>query len=160
MPGQPINRQAIKNALLALSASITFTTAINGLSTWASPPSRRLKLWASVDPSRQPACFLVQHRETYTTHGAGQLTRRYLDLGFWCYAPTGDESIVGDDLLDLMESGFETVLKPDNPQRNELTLNGLVSWCRITREDSMFIRDPGDIDGQALLVLPVRILVP
>jgi hypothetical protein len=104
--------------------------------------------------------FLVQHREGRIAAGAGNLMRRYLDLGLWCYAPTGDESIVGDDLLDLMESALEDVLVPDDPQRNELTLGGLVYWTRIVREDNMLIRDPGDIDSQALLVLPVRVLIP
>ena len=162
MPGLPVNRAAIKNALLAKATLVTFSSPINGFSTWAQAPSRRLKLWANVDPSVQPACFLVQHREEYNVDGAGRLTRRYLEMGFWCYAPTGDagSAILGDDWLDLMESGFETALKPDDPQRNELTLGGLVSWCRISHQNGMPIRDPGDIDGQALLVLPIRILLP
>jgi len=83
-------------------------------------------------------------------------------MGFWCYAPTGDvdSGTVGDDWLDLMESALEAALAPDDPVRNELTLGKLVFWCRIMRQDNLFIRDPGDIDGQALLVLPVRILIP
>lgn len=163
MPGLPVDRAAIKNALLAKATSITFSSPINGFSTWAQAPSRRLKLFNNVDVSTQPACFLVQHREEYRVDGVGRLTRRYLDMGFWCYAPTGDPTtsgVLGDDWLDIMESGFETALAPDNPTINELTLGGLVYWCRIMRQDNMFIRDPGDIDGQALLVLPVRILLP
>ena len=158
-PGSPVDRSAIKNTLLSLGASATFTSSINGATTWVSTPSRRLKLWNNVDPSAQPAMFLVQHREQYERYGVG-LVRRYLDMGFWCYARSDVEGTVGDDLLDLMESGLEGALKPDDTTRNELTLGGLVYWCRITREDGLFIRDPGDIDGQALLVLPVRILIP
>ena len=165
MPGLPVDRAAIKNALLARATAATFSTPVNGFSTWASAPSRRLKLFNQVDPSAQPACFLVQHRETYQRRGTGQLTRRYLDMGFWCYAPTGtpDAGIIGDDLLDLMEGALEAQLQPDDPVRHELTLGGLLApsgWCQIVREDNLFIRDPGDIDGQALLVLPVRILLP
>jgi len=159
MPGQPVNRAAIKNALLAKLGTATFTSPINGHSTWVST-SRRLKLWSSVDATQQPALFLVQHREDYEQSGVGQLVRRYLNLGAWCYAPTGADGIVGDDLIDLMESAIEAVLTPDNPERNELTLGGLVYWCRIWRQGGVFIRDPGDIDGQALLVLPIRILLP
>jgi hypothetical protein len=121
---------------------------------------RRLKLWNAVDPSVQPAMFMVQHREQYEVRGEGRLTRRYLDLGFWCYAPTASDDIIGDDLLDAMETGLEDALQPDDASRNELTLAGLCQWARIMREDNMFIRDPGDIDGQALLVLPVRVLIP
>lgn len=153
-------RNQIKTALLARLATVTFATAINGFSTWANTPSRRLKLWNAVDPSAQPALFLVQHREGYLQSGVGTLARRYLDMGCWCYAPTGSETAVGDDYLDLMEEGIEAVLGPDDPQRNELTLGGLCYWCRATREDGLFVRDPGDIDGQALLVFPIRILIP
>jgi hypothetical protein len=166
MPGLPVNRAAIKNALLARATAATFTTPINGFSTWAQPPSRRLRLFNQVDTAAQPACFLVQHRETYERRGTGHLVRRYLDMAFWCYAPTGDAAatspIIGDDLLDLMEEALEAQLQPDDPVRNELTLGGLLpsGWCQIVRQDNMFIRDPGDLDGQALLVLPVRILLP
>lgn len=155
-----IDRNAVKNALLARLATATFAEPVNGFSTWAQPPSRRLKLFNKVDPSAQPACFLVQHREAYLQSGVGTLARRYLDMGVWCYAPTGDEGTIGDQYLDLMEAGIEATLTPDSPQRNELTLGGLVYWCRITRDDGLFVRDPGDIDGQALLVLPIRILLP
>jgi len=158
-PGRPQDRAQIKNALFNLALTAQFSVPINGYTTWASS-SRRLKLWVNVDSSQQPAVFLVQHREGRIASGSGNLIRRHLDMGFWCYAPTGDESVIGDDLLDIMESALEAVLLPDDPGRNELTLGGLVHWARIIREDNMLIRDPGDIDGQALLVLPVRILLP
>jgi hypothetical protein len=163
MPGLPVDRAAIKSALFTRLQSATFSVPINGFTTWAQT-SRRLKLFNNVDPSNQPAMFLVQHHETYEQYGTGRLTRRFLNMGVWCYAPTGEESIVGDDLLDLMETAIETVLQPDDPFRNELTLGGLLTpnngWCRIDRRDGMFIRDPGDIDNQALLIMPIRILLP
>lgn len=159
MSGLPFDRQAVKNALFALAQSATFTQPVNGSTSWMFT-SRRLKLWNAVDPSLQPAMFMVQHREGYESRGSGRLIRRFLDMGLWCYAPTNGDDVIGDDLLDSMESGLEGALQPDDPVKNELTLGGLCYWARIIREDNMFIRDPGDIDGQALLVLPVRILVP
>jgi hypothetical protein len=158
VPGSPVNRLAIKTALFNRVSSVTFSPTINGQSTWINP-GRRLKMFNRIDPSAQPTMFMVQHRETYERYGVG-LVRRYLDMGLWCYASTADESVIGDDLLDVMESSLETALSPDDPTRNELTLSGLVSWCRIRKDNNMFIRDPGDIDGQALLVLPVQILIP
>jgi hypothetical protein len=159
MPGQPFDRQAIKNALFALAQTAVFPIPVNGQTTWQET-GRRLKLWDRVDPSAQPAMFMVQHREQYEVRGEGRLTRRYLDMGFWCYAPTGSDGVIGDDWLDAMETGLEVALQPDDASRNELTLGGVCQWARIMREDNMFIRDPGDIDGQALLVLPVRVLIP
>lgn len=161
-PGSPVNLALIKNTLLALGASVTFSTPINGFSTWAVPPSRRLKLWNQVDNSIQPAAFLVQHRERYEKSGVG-LTKRYLEMGFYCYAPAGDPTsgLIGDDMLDIMISGFEAAFQAaSDATRNEVTLNGLVYWCRINKGGGLFIRDPGDLDNQAMLVLPVEILLP
>lgn len=158
--GGPVDRSAIKNALLALAVAVAFPYPVNGASSWALPPSRRLILWNQCPI--QPRCFLVQHREGYQTHGTGRLTRRWLECGFWCYAQSGDATsgVLGDEYLDAMEYGLEQALAPDDPGRGELTLGGLVYWARIDRVDGLFVRDPGDIDGQALLVLPVRILLP
>lgn len=157
--GQPRDRKVIKNALFTLAQAATFPYTVNGASTWLSS-SRRLKLFNAVDPTVQPAMFMVQHQETYLTNKEGHLTKRFLEMGLWCYARTTDPDIIGDDLLDSMLSGLEAALAPDDANRIELTLGGLVYWARIWKSSNMFIRDPGDIDGQALLVLPVRILLP
>ncbi len=156
-----LDRNAIKNSLLALCATAVFASPINGFSTWAQPPSRRLKLWTAVDPSVQPALFLTQHSEDYERKGVGNLVRRWLNVQLWCYAPTGDpisSGIVGDSLLDIMEQALEAVLQPPIGY-DELQIDGTY-WVRIMKQSGLFIRDPGDIDGQALLVLPVRILLP
>lgn len=158
-PGQPVNRETIKAAIFARVITATFGSAINGRTTWGLT-SRRLKLFNDVDPSVQPALFMVQHRETYETYGSGHMVKRFLDIGLWCYAPTGHTDVIGDQYLDLMESALEATLAPDDPIQVELTLGGLVAWVRITKEDNTFIRDPGDIDGQALLILPIRVLIP
>lgn len=154
-------RSQCKDALLALLTPVVFPDEVNGSTTWASPPSRRLKMFNAIDPSAQPALFIVQHREFYDAKGFGIPPKRYLEVGLWCFAPTGGDDIVGDELLDSMEEGIETIMnKPDDLMRNELTLGGLCYYAKIDRESNLFIRDPGDIDGQALLILPVRILLP
>jgi hypothetical protein len=157
---QPFNRTLVKTRLLALLQNVVFPNPINSFTTWVNPATRRLKLFNQVDPSTQPACFLVQHKEDYVSVRAGNLSTRYLDMGVWCYAPTGTEGVTGDDYLDWMEYGLEGVLLPDDPIRNELTLGQSCYWCRAMRRDGLYIRDPGDIDGQALLVFPIRILLP
>lgn len=159
MAGQPVNLAAIKNELLRRINTTVFSGTINGATTWATPATRRLKMWGNVDKGAQPTAFLVQHNERYESYGVG-FVKRYLDMGLWCYAPSGDETVIGDDLLDFMTSGLETALAADDPARNELTLGGLVYWCRIMRGSGLYIRDPGDIDGQAMLVLPIVILIP
>ena len=153
-------RSEAKNRIVTLLNTAVFQEPIAGKTTWGTAATRRLKLWPAVDPSIQPACFLVQHREGYDNSGVGSLVRRWMYCCAWCYARTDDPSIVGDDLLDTMTAAIETALASDDPIRDELTLNGLVYWVKIDMSSSMYIRDPGDIDGQALLVLPITVLIP
>lgn len=156
-------RSRIKDALLELLVDVVFPSPVNGQTTWATPPTRRLKMFNQIDTSMQPALFMTQHREMYRSERAGTPPRRWMEVNLWCFAPTGgpESDIIGDELLDNMEEGIETVMnRVDDVMRNELTLGGLCYYCRIDRSAGLFIRDPGDIDGQALLVLPVGILMP
>jgi len=146
---------------LTLVSNVTFPDSVNGHSTWVGTPTRRLKLFDQVDSSIQPTMFMVQHREGYSNRGVGLPPRRWLEVGLWCYARSGSDTDVGDLYLDSMEEAIENKLNvPDDLMRNELTLGGLCYWVKINRESNLFIRDPGDIDGQALLILPIEILLP
>lgn len=154
----PLRTQA-KNAIRTLVAGVTFPSAVQDKSTWVSV-SRKLKMFNDLDPSIQPCCFVVQHGETYESKYEGVPPRRIMEIGLWCFAYPGSE-VDGDDYLDSMEEGIENAFATiDDVMRNELTLGGLVYSAKIERRGNLFIRDPGDIDGQALLILPVRILLP
>ncbi len=151
-------RSQIKNAVKNLAATVTFPSLVNGESTWLEV-SRRLAMFNLIE--QQPACFVVQHREPYENrHVGGVPPLRILSVGLWCFARTGGEGIEGDELLDSMFEGIETVFDRPDSITGELTLGGLCEYCNIDRRDNMLIRDPGDIDGQALLVVPLRIVVP
>ena len=153
-------RTDVKNALANLMLQVEFETPVNGKTTWAMV-SRRLKMFNQIDPTMQPACFVVQHREFYENRGMGTPPVRILNVGLWAFAPTSDPDVVGDDLIDTMFDAIEVVLnKPDDIMQNELTLGGLCTYCNIDRRDNLLIRDPGDIDGQALLIVPLRIMLP
>jgi hypothetical protein len=146
--------------MMIRAATVTFPSAVNGQTSFQFL-SRRLREFDQIDPTAQPACFGVQHRETYTNRGVGTPAVRVLDFGFWCFARTDDPSIEGDDLLDSMFEGIEAAFgTPDDVMKNELTLGGLAYYVKIDQRDNMLIRDPGDIDGQALLIVPFRIMLP
>jgi hypothetical protein len=144
-------------AILARIAAVTFQSPIGGLTTWASAPSLKLRLWADVAADQQPAAFLVTHRELDEYRGLGLLRRR-LDLGIWCYSRS--DNSIGQTDLDSMMAGFEEQFGADavdDYSTNQLTLGGLVYWCRI--EGKVF-KDPGDIDGQTLLIVPLSVEWP
>ena len=56
--------------------------------------------------------------------------------------------------MEAFEAAF---LVPDNFSTNSNTLNGLVYWCRI--EGKVF-KDPGDLDSQTLLIVPIIVEMP
>jgi hypothetical protein len=156
-------RSTVKLSLFNLLKTATFGDPINGFSTWAFA-SQRLKMFGSIDKGQQPALFLAQHHEQYERRGSGLPPRIYILTGAWCFFPSGDDAIIGDQILDTLTAAIEAVLQPPpGTARNEQTLGGLLDpsgWVRVDMTASIYIRDPGDIDGQGLLVLPIRIMLP
>lgn len=148
-------RGDIRTAVYTLIQSMTFSTPINGQSTWVRT-GERLKLWGDVPPSQQPAAFITAHRGPYEYRGLG-LARRRLQLQAWCYARTDDTTINGQDYLDTMMDSFEAAFQVDFPSENLLTLTRTVYFCRI--EGTVF-NDPGDVDNQALLIVPLLVEMP
>jgi hypothetical protein len=148
---------AIGNAI----QSITFATAINGAVNWrnqilnSSGVPNKLRLWSTVSAEEQPAAFLVTHLERDEYRGLG-LVRRRLELGVWCYSRA--DNAPGAPDLDVMVKALEgAIITPDNFSTNCNTLGGLVYWCRI---EGRLFKDPGDIDSQALLILPIVVEMP
>lgn len=153
----PTDREDIYNALFAVISDVAFSTPIGptAATTWVFT-SRRLKLWNEVPADSQPAMFLTDHDEDYTQPGRGQPPRRFLPAKIWCYARC-DGDLVGSTILNIMMTALESVLTPDDRTANVQTLGGLVSRCWI---EGSVLKDPGDLDNQALLAVPVRILWP
>lgn len=148
------SRNEVMAAVLATIKGISFPQLVMGASTW-NTVSNKLRLWADVSSDQQPAAFLVTHKEIDEYRGLGLLRRR-LELGIWCYTKVGEEH--GANQLDtLMEAFEQTFAQADNPSDNTNTLGGLVYWIRI---EGRVFKDPGDIDGQTLLIVPIIVEMP
>ena len=143
-------REDIFQALFALSDGVA----------WGSPPrgfihrSRRVAMWS--DLPAQPALCQAEHDEdieevtglsAVTTLSASWLI--YHDVGKDPEAVPAQESNL---ILDVVQALFPAG-DPDNVQ----TLDGLVHHCFISGK---LFKDPGDLDGQALIIVPIKILVP
>ncbi len=147
-------RDQVMAVILAKLQSMTFAAPINGATSWRTV-SDRLRLWGDVAPDQQPAVFLVTHREQDDYRGLG-LYRRRLELGLWCYSRS--DSAPGAPDLDTMMEAFEAAFNvADNMSTNSNTLGGLVYWCRI---EGKTLKDPGDLDNQTLLVVPLVVEMP
>lgn len=147
-------RNQVMTAILNIIQGMTFAQPINGATTW-NTVSNVLRLWGDVSSDQQPAAFLVTHREHDEYRGLGLLRRR-LELGVWCYSRC--DSTPGAPQLDTMMEAFEAAFNvPDDFSTNSNTLGGLVYWCRI---EGRVFKDPGDLDKQTMLIVPLIVEMP
>jgi hypothetical protein len=150
------SREAIMEALVARLAQMQFATPINGCDSWALL-SRRLKLWSDVASADQPALFITEHGETigYSAEALPGKSTLNVDLFVYISAGKDPDSIPARD-LNIALDALAACLAPD-PAIGRQTLGGLVTHCRI---EGRIVKDPGDLDGQGLALVPVKILAP
>lgn len=143
-----VARETIMTALVALLA------AVPGIKTG---PLRRLQLWSQVP--NQPAMFLRNAGDDYPARAANGLpAKTTMHVEVWLYAKVGtDPSAVPGVVLNGLVDAVEAALQPTPATANRQTLGGLVSHCWIEGRIEM---DPGDLDGQAKAIIPLRILGP
>jgi hypothetical protein len=123
--------------------------------------SRRVKLFSDVPSSQQPACFQAEWNDS-----AAQVTNEpykwELDVNWIIYQSVGnDKGAVPATENNLILDGVRKVLapQPSDPgfpdERN--TLGGLAYKVFIS---GRVFKDPGDLDNQGMLVVPIKVLVP
>lgn len=144
-----IDREAIFTALFARAAEIA----------WGEPPqafaylSRRVRL--ADDLPALPALCQAEHAETLA-QVSGQPHRRTLAAAWMVHHATSDPDAIPAVTNNLILDAIEAVLAADDAS-GCCTLGGIVHHCWIEGE---VFKDPGDLDGQALLIVPIRMLVP
>lgn len=157
-------RSQITQALLPLIQAITFPALANGgATTWVTGPTdpinttlpRKLRLFSDVPKDQQPACFMTMHREIdeYRNLGAFRTRLEYL---IYVYIDASENS-AAEDLDNILEGILKIFLAPDNFSSGQFTINGMVYWARV---EGRILKDPGDIDKQALLLVPIIVEMP
>jgi len=123
--------------------------------------SRRVKLFSDVSSAEQPACFQAEHI-TLEEQKTSMPYKSTMELWWIIYQNVGtDPNALGAVENNLILRGVRRALapKPDDPgfhdKRN--TLGGLVHHCFI---GGRIFKDPGDIDAQGMIALPIKVLVP
>lgn len=142
-----MSRNAVFDALLALS-DITWgngATFVERL--------RRLKMW---DKAPIPSLYQIEGTENVASLD-GQLDKRTLRANWIVYHRGGKDQAatpaqVSNDILDALETAF----RPTLPGARQ-TLGGLAYRAFI---DGAIHKDNGDLDGQALLIVPITIILP
>lgn len=120
--------------------------------------SRRLKMWTEVAPADQPAIFTVQRHETSkVTTRMPTIHELYVDIVLYGNNGGQDQSGVAPmSILNPIVDAIEAKLLP-SAGAMEQTLGGLVERCRI---DGDIQTDEGALGDQAVVIIPVTILVP
>lgn len=121
--------------------------------------SRRVVLFGECPA--QPACYQAEHGDV-VAQVTGMPYKTILEAKWIIYQNiTKDPKALGAVENNLIIQGCYASLapRPTDPgfsdQRN--TLDGLVHHCFIS--GSLF-KDPGDLDGQGMMVIPIKVLVP
>jgi hypothetical protein len=144
-----MDREAVFNALFARATAVA----------WGDPPARfayaarRVRLYP--DLPALPALCQAEHDETHVAT-AGLYPKRTLGAAWMIHHATADPQATPASVNNAILDAVEAQLSPDSAD-GCCTLGGLVAHCWIEGE---VFKDPGDLDGQALLIVPIRMLVP
>lgn len=145
-------RNQVYRALLALTAPY-----VGDSPRLLRSASRKFKHYDRVSKDLQPALFQSEPSEAVTHQTS--MPYRWVWRAWWTvYFPSDPENDsdlpadLSNDLLDMMESA----LAP-KPYEEKQTLAGLVFDVAI---DGEVMKVNGDDDGQGLLAVPIRLLIP
>lgn len=132
---------------------------VAGAYAWKLGPARRLKLWSDVPAMSRPACFLFEGGQETYSWSESAAPKRAIEVRLFIYLNAKDPAVAGaallNDVLDKLDGAF--ALSGADLATGRNTLGGAVHHCRI---DGKALKDPGDLDGDALLIVPVKLILP
>lgn len=158
-----VTREQIFGALFAITERVQWDVSQSDtpdLRTFKTR-TRRIKLFSDVPDKEQPWIGQAEHGETINKNTTLPY-RRVFKAQWMVYhqegkQPKSEPTILNNLIIDAIEQAMAPL--PTDPgfldERN--TLSGLVHHCYI---DGEVFKDPGDIDNQALIIVPITILVP
>jgi hypothetical protein len=121
--------------------------------------SRRLKLWSEVPATMRPALFQLESGpETYQWPSPAA-PKRTFEARLFLYFDARDPSTPGASAINMALDAIDAALAPSGADTSggRQTLGGAVHDCKIT---GVPVRDTGDLDGDALAVVSVRLVGP
>jgi len=146
------SRETVLSALFTLFSSVVFSSPVSGKTGFVSV-SRRLKLWSDVPKTDRPALFMVCHGETSLYRAENLPAYQKLNVRLFVYTDSADTSQIPDTDISVILDAIDAALSP-GPGEQRFTLGGLVSHCRV---DGEILRDPGDIDHDGLIIVPISV---
>jgi hypothetical protein len=121
--------------------------------------SRRMKLWGEVPSSMRPAFFQLESGPESYQWASPAVPRRTFEAKLFLYFASQDPATPGSIAINAALDAIDAALAPAGvdaaPGRQ--TLGGAVHDCKIA---GVPVRDPGDLDGDGLAVVSVRLVLP
>ena len=140
---------------LALEALFT---RISGAYAWGNAPSRRLKMWTDVPASQRPAMFQFEGGRGSYAWSNTAYAKRTIEARLFIYVASSDAQ-PGAPQLTAIQDAIDTIMMPTGIDfatgRN--TLGGTAYNARVK---DVPVIDPGDLDGDGLLVIQIEIILP
>jgi len=144
-----MSREAAFSALFA---------AVSGAYAWGLA-SRRMKVWSEVPAALRPAVFQLESGpETYQWASPAK-PKRTLEAKLFLYFDARDPTAPGASQINAALDAIDAALAPAGADANlgRQTLGGAVHDCKIV---GVPVRDTGDLDGDGLAVVSVRLILP
>jgi len=143
-----VTREAVIDALFA-----TLTGGAAGAA--YKTTGRRLILWTKV--AEQPALFLRHIGDEVLPRPTGMPPKVIIECEVWLYSNAGGDPDISPEIaMNGLLDSVEISLQPA-PGFNAQTLGGVVAHAWIEGKIDMH---PGDLGGQAIAIVPVKMLVP
>ena len=149
-----ISRETILVALYQRLKVVSFSQPVRGKTTFTIT-SRRLKHWADVARADRPALFMTCHGENPLYRSESTPSYQKFDVKIFVYLDTGEVSpnYTPDTDISVILDALDSSISPGVGEQRQ-TLGGLVSHCRV---DGEILRDPGDIDGDGIIIYPISV---
>jgi len=133
-------------------------SAVSGAYAWGLA-SRRMKLWSEVPAALRPALFQFESGPEAYQWPSPATPKRTLEVKLFLYFDARDPTVPGASALNAALDAIDAALAPAGADLalGRQTLGGAVHDCKIS---GVPVRDPGDLDGDGLAVVAVRLVLP
>jgi hypothetical protein len=121
--------------------------------------SRRFQTWDTIAGVDKPALYMTIHKETHAKGKNITPAVRTLDVDVYIFINTGlDPNLIPEtvlnNLIDKIDPETGGVLAPLSGSSQQ-TLGGLVTNVYI---DGDVVRVSGDLDGQGVAIIPIKVV--
>jgi hypothetical protein len=152
-------REQVMQALYALGTAMTWADPANGQPVTFASQGRRLKSFTDINGADFPALFQVEGDEEVQQR-SNLPYKVTLNAAWVIYHHVGmDRSVNGVATNNAITDAVFTALAPTggDVMNQRLTLGGLAYHVWVKNK---VFKDPGDVDGQGVVIVPIAILLP